>query len=350
MRLVAAVAALLLATGILPASGQTWTAGADFLFYADNSEFTNPFTVGDTQLGTAARAFLEAKLSDAATLRAGLFVKGRYGSHEFVEEIEPVIALELQKSSSRFIFGSLDTSAWRVERRGPDQDTPHGLLPVLQRETLTFERAHEMGLQWRVAATRVDHDTWINWQRLNTKNHRERFDAGVRTRVAKTGNLALHAQWHIVHEGGQLFDSGPVRDYQAGAAGVEWQLSRDPWRVVLDGYAVGTRAVLDRDSAEASENGGGVFMRGAVTRSAWRVHLIAWRSRDMLKDEGDPNYLMQRRDGSWFRKTRDYGEFGITRHFTPAPTVAFDVCARLHRIESHYEYSYRLVARVRLRR
>ena len=61
------------------------------------------------------------------------------------------------------------------------------------------------------------------------------------------------------------------------------------------------------------------------------------------------NYLMLRRDGTWFRKVRDYGEVGVTRHFRPAPGVNFDVSARMHRTESHYEYSYRLTARVQLR-
>ena len=33
---------------------------------------------------------------------------------------------------------------------------------------------------------RFEHDTWINWQRLNTAEHRERFDAGYRARVGLT--------------------------------------------------------------------------------------------------------------------------------------------------------------------
>ncbi len=298
----------------------------------------------------AGRIFIEASLSDTATLRGGIFAKGRYGSHEFLEEIEPVITLELKRGHSRFLFGSLDTASSRDWIVGPDEDTPHALLPPLQRETLTFERAHEMGLQWRVESPRVDHDTWINWQRLNTAAHRERFDAGVRTSAAFDGGLAFHGQWHVVHEGGQQFASGPVTDSQAAALGLEWSGGDAALRLVLDAHAVATRAVPDRENPANSQNGLGVFMRGAVHRRNWRAHLIAWRSRDTLKQEGDPNYLMQRRDGTWFRKIRDYGEVGLTRHFRPAQAVGFDASARIHRVESHYEYSYRLVARVKLRR
>jgi hypothetical protein len=320
------------------------------LFYGDNTEFANPFREGETLLGTAARAFVDLELSEAASLRAGLFLKGRYGAHEFVEEAEPVVALILRRGPSRFLFGSLETASFDRRVRGPDQDTPHGLLPPLQRETLTFDRGHEMGLQWRVESPRLDHDTWINWQRLNTASHRERFDAGVRSRIPLAAALAFHAQWHVVHEGGQQFASGPVRDSHAGAAGLEWRKTIGGSQLVIDGHVVATRFVPDRERLDDSQNGLGGFARIALEQGAWRAHAIGWRSRDTLKEEGDPNYLMQRRDGTWFRKTRDYSEVGVTRHFTPAPTVQFDASLRLHRVESHYEYSYRLVARVWLRR
>jgi len=301
-------------------------------------------------LGAAGRIFADVHLSDSATLRAGFFGRGRFGSHRFLEEAEPLIALELKRGTSKFVFGSLDTASWRTSARGPDEDTPHGLLPPLQHETLTFVRAHEMGLQWRVASTRVDHDVWINWQRLNTSRHRERFDAGLRSRLPIGAGLAVHGQWHVVHEGGQQFSSGPVRDSHAAAAGLEWARRAGNSRISLDAHAVATRELPDRERPDQSQNGVGVFLRAAAERGDWRGHVIVWRSRDTLKEEGDANYLMLRRDGTWFRKVRDYGEVGLTRHFRPAPGVQFDASARIHRTESNYEYSYRLLARVQLRR
>ena len=94
----------------------------------------------------------------------------------------------------------------------------------------------------------------------------------------------------------------------------------------------------------------GVFARGAVERGSWRTHLIVWRARDAIKAEGDPTYLALRRDGTVLHKVRDYGELGLTRRFAPAPGVDGLATFRLHRVESHYEYSYRIVARVHLRR
>ena len=120
-------------------------------------------------------------------------------------------------------------------------------------------------------------------------------------------------------------------------------------RVTLEAHAVTTRDVPDREQPQRTLAGLGVFARAAADRGPWRAHLIVWRSRDTVKAEGDANYLATRTDGTLFRKVRDYGEFGLTRHFRPAPGVHLFAAARVHRVESHYEYSYRIVARVRLR-
>ena len=345
------VSLLALACGAAPrVEAQTLTAGADLLLYGDNTEFANPFRVGDTTFGVAGRVFIDAALNDTVTVRGGFFGLGRFGSREALEHAEPVIALHLTRSGSRFIFGSLDTAATRHVVVGPDDDTPHRLLPPLQHETLTFTRGQEMGLQWLLDSRRLDHDAWINWQRLNTAAHRERFDAGYRAQAALRSSLHLHGQWHIVHEGGQRFNSGAVADSQAAALGLEWETALAPLtRLRVDAHLVGTRDVADRAQPELTEAGVGVFSRAAIERGPWRTHLVVWRGRDTLKAEGDSNYLARRRDETIVRKVRDYAEWGLTRHFRPAPQVHMFAALRIHRTESQYEYSYRIAARVRLR-
>ena len=331
-------------------SGQTYSAGADLLFYGDNTEFANPFRTGDTVLGISGRVFLDAVLNDAVTIRGGFFGLGRFGAREFLEHAEPAVALVISRGSSRFIFGSLETVSVRHDIAGPDEETPHRLLPPMQQETLTFTRGQEMGLQWLVSADRLDQDAWINWQQLNTEAHRERFDAGYRASLALRDAVRLQGQWHVVHEGGQRFQSGPVSDSQAAALGVHWSGAIDQLRVSIDGHIVGTRDVPDRDQPAATEAGAGVFVRGALERGPWRTHLSVWRGRHAFKSEGDANYLSLRRDGAVFWKVRDYAELGLTRHFRPAPGVHMFAAVRMHRVESRYEYSYRIAGRVRLRR
>ncbi len=344
----AALVIALLGTAF-PAAGQTYTAAADLYFYGDNTEFANRFRSGETLLGTSGRIFLDVALSDAVTLRGGVFGLGRFGAHRFLEHGEPLVALEIAHGPSRVIFGSLETVATRHDVPGPDTETLHGLLPPLQQETLAFTRGQEMGLQWRLDAAAIEHDAWVNWQRLNTTEHRERFDAGYRASVAVQPGWRVHGQWHLVHEGGQQFGRGPVSDSQGGAGGLEWSRRTSSTRLVADGHLVAARHVPDRARPRLTEAGLGVFARMAVERGPWRSHLVVWRSRDLLKAEGDANYLAAATDGTLVRGVRDYGEIGLTRHFRPAPGVHLFAAARLHRVESAYEYSYRIAGRLRLR-
>ena len=344
-----ALLTLLLIGASTPSFAQTYTAAGDILFYGDNTEFANPFREGETILGVSGRVYLDVSINESVSVRGGFFGSGRFGTHGPIDNYEPMVAQQNARGGSRFVFGSLETTQTEPSVEGPDRETLHGLLPPIQDERLTFERGQEMGLQWLETHRGFDHDAWINWQRLNTSAHRERFDAGYRTRVAVSSSFNVRGQWHIVHEGGQQFDSGPVSDSQAGALGAEWDRTFGARRVIVDAHAVGTRTVADRARPALTTAGVGVFTRAAFTHGPWRSHLIVWRGADLIKAEGDPNYLSVRLTGRLDRKTRDYGELGLTRQFRPAPGVAIFAAARLHRIDGRYEYSYRIEGRVRIR-
>jgi len=109
-----------------------------------------------------------------------------------------------------------------------------------------------------------------------------------------------------------------------------------------------SRAVPDRSRPDLSRDGVAFFGRAAAERDGWRAHLIVWRGRNFLKDEGDPNYLSVRLNGARHRGTRDYAEAGLTRRFSLAPSTRLEVSGRFHRVENHYEYSYRIVSLVSL--
>jgi hypothetical protein len=314
-----------------PVCAQTYTAGADLFFYGDNTEFTNQFRSGETTLGISGRIFLDVELNDTVSVRGGAFALGRFGSHDAFEHAEPAVALQLTRGRSRFIFGSLETVTARHDVRGPDEETPHRLLPPLQHEQLSFTRGQEMGLQWLVASTRLEHDAWINWQRLNTATQRERFDAGYRSALALSSSWQLHGQWHVVHEGGQRFSTGAVGDSLGGAMGVQWTPSHSSTgtRLDVEAHLTGTRDTPDRSRARGTEAGVGLFTRGSIERGPWRSHLIVWRSRDTVKAEGDSNYLSRRRDGSAFRKVRDLRRVGGDTSF-PACTRSAHVCRSAH--------------------
>jgi hypothetical protein len=316
--------------------------------YGDNTEFRNPFREGETVFGAAARVFAELRVGTSAVVSLGAFGNQRFGGDRAFEQVRPVIALTVRGRRSSFVFGTLPAPDPEGPI-GPDRGGPHGLLPPLQRETLAFERAYEPGLLWRFSGTRVSHTMWLEWQRLNTAQHRERFDGGVDLRVALSRAVAIPFQLHVVHEGGQLFASGPVADSSAAALGVAFTRGTTArGQLTLEVFGLAAKSVPDRERPSEDRSGRAVLTRAAVERRGWRAHALIWRGRDFIKDEGDPNYGSLRRDGHRYGGTRDYAETGVTRRFTIAPGAVIEVSGRLHRTERFYEYSYRVIARTRL--
>ncbi len=347
-----AVAGLLALTPIGSDAQERLSLGADLTFYGDNTEFFNPWREGETLLGTEGRVFLDVDLNDRVTVRAGVFGNHSFGDEDTFRSVRPVLALHLRTPQSRFILGSLDTARYRD--RGPDNAGPHGLLPPLQRETLAFTRPDEAGLQWFFDNDHVEQEVWLNWQQLNTETHREAFDTGIRGELALPANLplpvSLSYQFHLVHHGGQLFDSGPVGDSWAGGPGFVVTLPTGPFDAQsVEIHALVARDVPDRADLESAETGLGIFTRYAVEKAGWRTHFIAWRSRDFVKQEGDTHYGARQGNGRLTR-LRHYFETGLTRIYRPAEEVGVELSARLHRVDTHHDYSYRILATVELAR
>lgn len=321
--------------------------------YGDNTEFRNPFREGETIFGAAPRVCGIVHLNDRVDLELGVTGNHLFGGDDGFEFVRPVVALTLRGKRSAFTFGTLAVP--RVDpAAGPDHGGPHRLLPPLQRETLSFTRPYEAGLQWTFTGERLTHDVWINWQRVITAEHRERFDGGAAGELRLGRGFAMPFQLHVEHEGGQLFASGAVRDSAAAALGIA--VRGTPARLdsaAIELFALASRYVPDRSRPDRSRDGAAFLGRASAARSGWRGHLLFWRGDDFVKEEGDPNYLSIRRDGTRYRGVRDYAEAGLTRSFQPAPGVTVAASARIHRVEKHYEYSYRVIAvagfRMRLR-
>lgn len=325
------------------------TLNIDTLFYCDNTEFFNDFRSGETIFGVNGRVFLNARLGGQVSLRGGVFANQRFGSEEAFDQVRPLIALHLAEGSHRFVFGTLET-ARRDEGPGPDRTTLHGLLPPLQREDLIFTRPLESGVQWLVGGGRVRSDLWLNWQRLNTPEHRELLDAGLAGEVRIAGPFGLGWQSHVVHHGGQLYHEGTVADSVAYGLGLiaRGRPGRFLDQASLELYGLLASDVPDREVSSATTSGSGVFLRLAAEHAAWRSHLIAWSGNDFVKAEGDPNYLSLSEDGEVRKTSRSYGEFGLARVFRPVPGVELEASARLHRVDDQTEYSYRVIAVVRI--
>lgn len=320
------------------------TIRSDVLLYGDNTEFRNPFREGETIFGAAVRLAVAVDLSDRVTLSLGGFANQRFGSDKAFEQARPVLSLTVRGDRSAFVFGSLPAPAVSGPT-GPDRGGPHALLPPLQRETLAYDRPYEAGIAWTFSGAALRHSVWLEWQRLNTPEHRERFDGGFNGSFRVSDLVSLPLQFHMVHQGGQLYASGPVADSGALAAGmdVHGTVAGD-YRASLELFGLISRYVPDRERPNLSRDGVAFFARVSGERAGWRGHIIAWRGRNFIKDEGDANYLSVRRSGERYRGTRDYAEAGLTRRFALAPAAILEVSGRFHRVESHYEYSYRVLS------
>lgn len=346
-----ACALLLLAIAARPAWAQVpkLTLDTSLVFYGDDTEFSNPFRTGETLVGTYGVVFLEAALSDRFKVRGGAFGNWRLGSDQGVDQARPVLGLVFGDVRSRFLLGTLDTMR-HVKGEGPDRTGPHGLLPPMQKETLSFERPYESGLQWIVDTPRFSHDAWVNWQRMNTRLHREVFDVGMATSTRLRPELAIRGDVHAVHQGGQQGGVEPVADSVAAAAGINagGAVGRLD-RLSLELVAFGSRTVPDRAQPDLTRGGFATFLRLGIEEAPWRVHLILWRANSFVKVEGDPVYQAVRNDGTRYNGVRDYAELGVTRRFALAADSFVEASLRLHRIEDNYEVSFRVLGVARLR-
>lgn len=319
----------------------------DTLVYGDNTEFFNPYRTGETTFGAWMRLSFSARLAENVAFTVGAYGNERFGSEHSFEEVRPVISLRVGSDRGRLVFGTLETVR-RAEGIGPDVTTPHGLLPPVQIETFSFTRPYENGLQWILDTDAVKNDLWLDWQKLNTPEHREELEAGTAGRVRLDGPFWAGLQIHVVHHGGQLYDVGPVTDSFAYGPGL-LVAPRIAFfdRASAEAYLLFSKDKRDRQDPQLTTSGHGVFVRLAAEKEGWRGHLILWHASDFVKEEGDLNYLSRSEDGTYYRATRNYAELGLAKSLRPAEGVELEPSFRLHRTDNDLEYSYRLIARIR---
>ncbi|HLQ77544.1 MAG TPA: hypothetical protein VK210_09320, partial [Terriglobia bacterium] len=248
----------------------------------------------------------------------------------------------------QFIMGTLENSI--SSEQGPDRMGPHGLLPPIQVETYAFTRAYESGMQWKHQG-RVVSDLYIDWQKLNTPQQREKFNAGFVSKAAVKGPLSLGGQFQYVHQGGQLFDVGPLSDSVAGAAGVILDQDHTLFggRVTAEFYYANSKNVPERGNAATELPGHGEFLRTAYEVRGVRMYGIGWWAHNFVKMEGDPNYGQELSTGGYDSSVHTsqghrYYETGVSRRFYPDRMAWIEPAFRLHWTNGHLDYSYRITA------
>ncbi len=319
-----------------------------FTLYGDNTEFFTPYRVGETILGGQVASWIDARLSDHATVYAGAFVDRRAGSTQFADSVKPILSFRYHTTHALGVFGTLET----VDR--------HGLLDPLMVTTRELTTPIEYGGQWIEHAGPFHGELWINWQKLNQPGQREQFEAGGVFGVAVDPHLDVNAQQLWYHRGGQLYNPTVVTNNHAEAAGLTLHDSLG-WlgRTSLSAWELWSQGHIDPDYPPGRPDGGhGTYLRAGITPHNWaEVFVIHWIGENFDADAGDNNYNSTGFDESYYRAHRVYTEIGLMRRTRIAGDVSFDAEFRLHNIDNdrsialfntRWEYSYRLVIRAPL--
>ncbi len=310
----------------------------DFRFYGDNTEFGGPYRDGETILGGQLLTYFEVPVGEKTSILAGGYGDFRSGDDEHPHDSEPILSFRYRTGDrSRFILGTLET----VRR--------HGLIDPLEVSTLELTRPVESGVQFTTVRDRWQGDFFINWQKLNTPEHREAFDYGLAASWNAGAGVSLLAQVHGYHEGGQLYDVGEVYNNSVLAPGASYARAL-PWlgESAVRAFYLHSSTTRSHAYPERPEDGGGVWLE--LSAKPWersRLFAIYWRGSDFYAREGDPNYGSVGTDPSYYRADRTYKELGGEYSFPIENGLTFTAEARLHWIDTRQtEYSWRLYARV----
>ena len=104
----AVVTAMALGRGRTGAAQElTWRNG--LTFYADNTEFFNPYRTGETLLGGQILSFLSAALGPRTEVVAGFFGNHQSGDGDFFDPFKPILGFRYRTEHSLGVIGTLVT-------------------------------------------------------------------------------------------------------------------------------------------------------------------------------------------------------------------------------------------------
>jgi hypothetical protein len=335
---------LTLAPCVASAQSFTWKSGATF--YGDNTEFFNPYRVGETILGAQMQTYVSAVPGPRTEVILGVYGDHRSGRSDFFNAVKPLFGFRYHTQTSLGVLGTLVT------------ENRHGYLEPLEVTTLELTRPVEYGLQWREERGWIGGEVFINWQHLNTRDSREIFDYGLLLHVRPKRYLSFQFQSHGLHHGGQLYSAGvPVTNNMAAAIGARLTGSLP----LLDVSSLGVFRLASRGHIDPTpepgrpDQGHGMYVRASVAPRGWvELFTIQWWGWDFLSEEGDNSYNSRGFDPQYYKSKRHYQEYGLTRRFAIESGVTFDAELRFHKFDdlesialghSKWEYSYHLVLR-----
>jgi len=290
--------------------------------YLVNLEYTgaaSEYREGETFFGEYFTLAAVYRPSPAISLAAGAFLGWSFGKDDELEEIEPYFRFFYRPNDNfDLTFGNLSR-----ER--------HTFLEAIFDDALVYDRPTEHGLELYGGWKWFSQSVWVNWQGLNTPEHREKFDLGAITK-ADLDWLCLDFQFHYIHRGGQLFDVGPVYDDFSLALGGQILLPI-PFldRSGLAAHWLHSHIIPDRSEDERL---GGDGAELTLFAEKWGVRVFAsyWFGDEFLTEDGDPFY-----------RADDFFKFGLAKTFDLTDWISLEVGANGYVIDGEFVHDEHLL-------
>jgi hypothetical protein len=268
----------------LAAENMDWNKALVFnpYFFAYNAEIKTPYKYGETIMGSSIESFMSLN-SKNIILNLGVYGKLYYGDEDFLSEVKPIISVTYYlQDALYFTMGTLYN------------ENRHGMLDALVSELLEYQREIDYGFQLRMKNKYLYNDGWINWNLLDTPEHREYLDFGDNFYLY-LGNFIFNFQGYWSHHGGEIHFAGPQIDYWNMAIGLEnfYDINNS----VLNRIGFKTHYIKNsgRSKPGKSTDGDGILSEVYCQLGDFRIFFDYWHESlfedgEFVTEEGNPLY------------------------------------------------------------
>jgi hypothetical protein len=168
--------------------GQKYTAGVDYLGFADNREYSNPIQIPQTFFGFRIQPFLETKIDSVHVLHIGVNALYEFGGQIESKNFVPSIYYHYNSNPLSFKIGSF-------ERRKDLNAYPLALLS----DSLLYFRPNISGLNTKFSKNRFQSSIWVDWLSRQTEVKKEQFLFGL-TAKYKVNSYFIENVFSMLHD------------------------------------------------------------------------------------------------------------------------------------------------------
>lgn len=295
-----------------PLSAKPLTLRVSDAVYANNLEYTGAvdrFREGETFFGNLLTSELDLAMLPGHAFRAGILVRMPYGSEKILDPIAPLFSLQ-----SSFFEEQLKIIAGSIENN-------HLAHEAILDNALFYTRPVELGLQAKAYFNWLKGEIWIDWQRMESSEHNEKFDAGL-TLQAMWKVLFAAFETHYSHLGGQLFNNGdPVIDDSVLALGGGIMLNVPLiQKLEFSAHQLFSRRLVR--VREEKKEGKGAELKLKISPYGVDLFSSFWRGEGYFHEDGDPLY-----------RAKDYLQFGLHKVFSLSSDFRIALDLRLRIVE-----------------